>query len=119
MFTARALDAAHREHALDALKAAWERVRPDEATRACVEIAPNVAKVAEPLADTSSLADRNGLRALELLQSQTAPISLADLTEHGVRSAAQTIYELQLAGYRIDRLPTGYALWPEDEQPTI
>lgn len=114
MFSVHALDAAHREHALEAAKSAWLRLRPVEPEPVSIGIAPNVRKVADPLRVTADDHDRNQRRALELLQSHAAPMTRAELAEQGVRNPAQTIYELQLAGYRIDRLATGYALWPDE-----
>ncbi len=50
--------------------------------------------------------DRELARALALLQSDPAgPVTIAALRERGVKAPAQAVYELQLAGYEIDRVP--------------
>ncbi len=57
---------------------------------------------------------------LELLTYSGWPLTVGELREHGISAPAQTIYELQLAGYEIDRVPvrhdghcdSGYRLHP-------
>ena len=50
--------------------------------------------------------DRELARALALLQGDRAgPVTIAALRERGVKAPAQAVYELQLAGYEIDRVP--------------
>lgn len=46
-------------------------------------------------------------RALELLERNTSrPVTLADLRERGISAPGQAIYDLQLAGHMIDRVPS-------------
>lgn len=58
----------------------------------------------DPLsADTE--AERELGRALTLLQENlTGYVTLAELRERGITAPAQTVYELQLAGYTIERI---------------
>ena len=50
--------------------------------------------------------DRELARALALLQGDRAgPVTIAALRERGVKAPAQAVYDLQLAGYEIDRVP--------------
>ena len=50
--------------------------------------------------------DRELARALALMQGDRAgPVTIAALRERGVKAPAQAVYELQLAGYEIDRVP--------------
>jgi hypothetical protein len=52
-----------------------------------------------------SSAERERARALALLQAnQTGTISIGDLRDIGVRAPGQAVYDLQLAGYQIDRV---------------
>lgn len=51
---------------------------------------------------------RDAARALALLVAADGrPVTLAELGEHGVRFPGQAVYELQLAGYAIDRTASG------------
>jgi hypothetical protein len=50
-------------------------------------------------------AERELARALALLESDhTGLVTVAALREHGVRAPAQAVYDLQIAGYAIDRV---------------
>jgi hypothetical protein len=50
-------------------------------------------------------AERELARALELLESDhTGAVTVAALRERGVRAPAQAVYDLQIAGYAIDRV---------------
>lgn len=64
-----------------------------------------VASPSEPPAVEHSEGDRQVAQVLALLEDDRAEaISIATLLERGVKSPAQAVYELQLAGYRIDRV---------------
>ena len=50
-------------------------------------------------------AEQELARALALLESDhTGAVTVAALREHGVRAPAQAVYNLQIAGYAIDRV---------------
>lgn len=50
-------------------------------------------------------AERELARALALLESDhTGSVTVAALRERGVRAPAQAVYDLQIAGYAIDRV---------------
>ena len=58
--------------------------------------------------------NRDSARVLTLLEAnQTGGLTIAALRERGVKAPAQAVYELQLAGYEIDRVtfenPDGHA----------
>lgn len=48
--------------------------------------------------------DRSAEHLLDLLTRSGWPLTIEELREHGVSPPAQAIYELQLAGYEIDRV---------------
>ena len=50
------------------------------------------------------ISDRSAERLLDLLTYSGWPLTIDELREHGVSPPAQAIYELQLAGYEIDRV---------------
>ena len=50
--------------------------------------------------------DRGLARALTLLEtSQAGGLTVAALRDHGIEAPALTVYELQLAGHEIERVP--------------
>jgi hypothetical protein len=52
-----------------------------------------------------SMGDRDLARLLALLEADPAgALTIADLRERGLKAPAQAVYELQLAGYEIDRV---------------
>lgn len=56
-------------------------------------------------ADTASLGEQNVQRLLVRLSQEGATgVTVAELLASGVRSPAQSVYDLQLAGYDIDRI---------------
>lgn len=57
-------------------------------------------------ADVSSPGDRDVARLVALLGSDPSrAMTIAELREHGIGAPAQAIYELQLAGWQVDRVP--------------
>lgn len=57
-------------------------------------------------ADVSSPGDRDVARLVALLGSDPSrAMTIAELREHGIEAPAQAIYELQLAGWQVDRVP--------------
>jgi len=55
-----------------------------------------------------SAGDRDQSRVLRLLEAdRDGGLTIAVLRERGVEAPALTVYELQLAGYEIDRVPCG------------
>lgn len=60
----------------------------------------------QPTTDqTQSEGDRDLARVLALLESdRIGPITFSTLRDRGVRSPGQAVYDLQLAGYQIDRV---------------
>jgi hypothetical protein len=55
-------------------------------------------------------AERELARALALLESDPAgSVTLAELREQGVKAPAQAVYDLQIAGYAIDRVTSRHA----------
>jgi hypothetical protein len=55
-------------------------------------------------------AERELARALALLESDPAgSVTLAALREQGVKAPAQAVYDLQIAGYAIDRVTSRHA----------
>jgi hypothetical protein len=66
-----------------------------------------------PVPQPRTEGERELARALALLQSDdTGPVTLAALRERGVRAPAQAMYDLRLAGHKIDRVtatnPSGH-----------
>jgi len=66
-----------------------------------VESVPPVRQPRPSRSEATSTADRNVERLLVLLGEQD--MTIAALHAHGIRSPAQSVYDLQLAGYPIDR----------------
>ena len=55
--------------------------------------------------EPQSIEDRDLARLLALLEAdQAGALTIADLRERGLKAPAQAVYELQLAGYVIDRV---------------
>ena len=52
-------------------------------------------------------ADHDAVRVLAVLERGSGPLTIAQLRSHGIKSPAQAIYALQLAGYPIDRTHAG------------
>ena len=58
------------------------------------------------LTERRSVEGHDAARVLTLLRADdSGAVTMAALREHGVRAPAQAIYELQLDGYEIDRVP--------------
>jgi hypothetical protein len=58
------------------------------------------------LTERRSVEGHDAARVLTLLGADdSGALTMAALSEHGVRAPAQAIYELQLDGYEIDRVP--------------
>jgi hypothetical protein len=58
------------------------------------------------LTEPRSVEGHDAARVLTLLGADdSGAVTMAALREHGVHAPAQAIYELQLDGYKIDRLP--------------
>lgn len=57
-------------------------------------------------APSLSAGDRELARALRLLESnQAGALTIAALRDGGIAAPARSVYELQLAGYEIERVP--------------
>ena len=87
--------------------------RPWHNRRAHADEHPAVQRRAERKRSPSA-GDRDPTRVLTLLETnQAAALTIAALRERGVDTPAQAVYELQLAGYEIDRVvcehPNGHA----------
>jgi hypothetical protein len=58
------------------------------------------------LTERRSVEGHDAARVLTLLGADdSGALTIAALREHGIQAPAQAIYELQLDGYEIDRLP--------------
>jgi hypothetical protein len=63
-------------------------------------------RASTPRAEPRRLGDRDQARLLTLLEAdRTGALTTAALRERGFEAPAQMVYELQLAGYEIDRVP--------------
>jgi hypothetical protein len=66
---------------------------------------PGASQISTEQTRPRSEGDRDLVRVLALLEGdRTGVVTVFTLREHGVRSPDQAVYDLQLAGYPIDRV---------------